>query len=392
MASVIKRINEFNAEIPEYLRHIKWKAMEESAFRFYRGTAHIFAQDFIKLYKYKPKIRTWICGDLHFENFGSYKGDNRQEYFDLNDFDESILASPEPEIARFLTCIIIAANEMKASALNIHKTLHVVMEEYITTIINRKALMLEEKIAHGAFKKYFEQLNDTNRTEFLQKRTEKHKGHLKLITDGKHFLPLKDSKKADIYNSISILLSESENFSHFIFEDAAFRIAGTGSLGLERYCILFFSKKKGKNYLIDIKETRKSCFANLIDIKQPEFTNEAIRINTVRNIMQFNSPAFISTITINNKQFVVQELQPLSNKMAISDFGTDFGMFGEVAKEMARLIAYSHLRSSGNYGSSTVDDLQKFASKKQWQRDIIELSAVMAKKNDKYYKQFLKAE
>ncbi len=29
---------------------------------------------------------TWICGDLHLENFGSYKANNKLVYFDLNDF------------------------------------------------------------------------------------------------------------------------------------------------------------------------------------------------------------------------------------------------------------------------------------------------------------------
>src|ERR1700689_4007874 len=114
MSSVVNKINEYNAGIPAILQEIKWDALKESPFRFLRGTCHLFAQDFVKLYKYKPKVKSWICGDLHFENFGSYRGENRLVYFDLCDFDEAILASPEPEIARFLTSIIVAAGQMKA--------------------------------------------------------------------------------------------------------------------------------------------------------------------------------------------------------------------------------------------------------------------------------------
>src|SRR5579872_1046149 len=106
MASVIKKINEYNAGTPPVLKDLKWNAMKESPFRFFRGTCHLFAQDFMRLYKNKSKVKSWICGDMHFENFGSFKGENRLVYFDLNDFDEAILASPEPEIARFLTSII----------------------------------------------------------------------------------------------------------------------------------------------------------------------------------------------------------------------------------------------------------------------------------------------
>ena len=69
MASALKRINEYNSGIPGPLHDLKWRALKESPFRFYRGTCHLFAEDFVKLYKFKPKVKSWICGDLHFENF-----------------------------------------------------------------------------------------------------------------------------------------------------------------------------------------------------------------------------------------------------------------------------------------------------------------------------------
>ena len=228
----------------------------------------------MKLYKYKPKVKAWICGDLHFENFGSYKGENRLVYFDLNDFDESILAGPEPEITRFLTSIIIAATEMKVAAIGLHKALHDIMDAYVTTLVAGKALMLEEQVAHGAFKKYFEHLNTFDRQSFVAKRTYKDKGALLLKPDGQHFMALDADRKTEVYRGLSPLL-DTARFQHLVFADAAFRLAGTGSLGLQRYCALCFNKKKGKHYLIDIKEARKSCFSGLIKTKQPRFRNEA---------------------------------------------------------------------------------------------------------------------
>ena len=46
---------------------------------------------------------------MHLENFGSFKGDNRLAYFDLNDFDEGILAPASWDIARMLTSLRVAA-------------------------------------------------------------------------------------------------------------------------------------------------------------------------------------------------------------------------------------------------------------------------------------------
>ncbi len=391
MASVLKRIHQYNAGMPAPLHDLKWAALKESAFRFYRGTCHLFAQDFTKLYKIKPRVRTWICGDLHFENFGSYKGENRQVYFDLNDFDEAILAGPEPEVARLLTSIIIGASQMKVAAIGLHKALYDIMEAYVTTLQQGKALMLEAEVAHGRFKKYFEHLATLDREAFILKHTYKHKGALLMKPDNIHFMALPEDKKPKIYEGLTPLL-DSAGFKHFVFEDAVFRIAGTGSLGLQRYCVLCFSKKRGKHYLIDIKEARKSCWGELVKVKQPRYKHDADRIIDAGYLMQFNSPAFSSTVEIEKKWFVVKELQYLADRMNMADFGKDFGAYIAVAKQMAVLMAYAQIRSSGHSGASTADDLKRFADKKQWQKDIIEVSALLAKKNNKYYREFIKAE
>jgi uncharacterized protein (DUF2252 family) len=392
MASVIKRINEYNSGIAPALHELKWRAMKESPFRFYRGTCHLFAEDFVKMYKYRPKVKSWICGDLHFENFGSYKGENGLVYFDLNDFDESILAGPEPELCRFLTSIIIAAGQMKVAGIALHKTLHDIMAEYVATLQAGKALMLEEEVAHGEFKKYFEQVSSFNRQAFIEKHTYKQKGALLLKADDVHFMELDQPKKAEIYKGVKKLLDSNERFQHLVFQDAAFRIAGTGSLGLERYCVLCYSKKKGKHYLIDVKEARQSCFSPVIKIKQPGFKNDAERVNSAAYMMQFNSAAFMATVSIDSKWFMVRELQRVSDKMTLADFGSDFGSFSAVAKEMAVLMGYAHIRSSGHLGSSTADELKQFAKKKQWQRDIVQVSGELARRNAKYYKDYVKVE
>ena len=92
MSNILSRIQNFNqGRLPDILQ-LKYAAMAENAFRFYRGTCHLFYEDLCKVTDFPASPATWICGDMHIENFGSYKGDNRLVYFDLNDFDEAILA------------------------------------------------------------------------------------------------------------------------------------------------------------------------------------------------------------------------------------------------------------------------------------------------------------
>ena len=69
--NIAERIKDFNKNRDSNALQVKYKAMAENPFRFFRGTCHLFAADFARLYGFGNKVRTWICGDLHFENFGS---------------------------------------------------------------------------------------------------------------------------------------------------------------------------------------------------------------------------------------------------------------------------------------------------------------------------------
>ncbi len=91
--SVAARILRFNeGRDPERL-DMKYEAMRQSPFAFFRGTCHLFWEDWPRDSPLNSAPVTWECGDLHFENFGTYKGDNRLVYFDINDFDEAVLAA-----------------------------------------------------------------------------------------------------------------------------------------------------------------------------------------------------------------------------------------------------------------------------------------------------------
>lgn len=76
---------------PERLA-LKYAKMRQSPFIFLRGACHLFYDAIPPIDALIHAPLAWACGDLHFENFGSYKGDNRLVYFDINDFDEAALA------------------------------------------------------------------------------------------------------------------------------------------------------------------------------------------------------------------------------------------------------------------------------------------------------------
>src|SRR4051812_17715226 len=97
MNNIYQRITNYNKHFLPEILPLKYDALAENIFRFYRGTCHLFYED-LKGVDLPPSPLSWICGDLHLENFGSYKGDNGLVYFDLNDFDEGVLAPASWEL------------------------------------------------------------------------------------------------------------------------------------------------------------------------------------------------------------------------------------------------------------------------------------------------------
>src|ERR1700761_6408039 len=112
MTKLYERLTVFNAGLLPDKLPLKYEAMAENAFAFYRGTCHLFYEDLAAAEALPLSPLTWICGELHIENFGSYKGDNKLVYFDLNDFDEALLAPASYELARMVTSIFIAFENM----------------------------------------------------------------------------------------------------------------------------------------------------------------------------------------------------------------------------------------------------------------------------------------
>jgi len=108
---VLTRIAKFNeGRDPERLA-LKFAALRHDAFTLLRGTCHLFYED-LRASDLPMSPLVWCCGDLHLENFGTYKGDNRLAYFDLNDFDEACLTPALWELVRFLTSVRVGGKTL----------------------------------------------------------------------------------------------------------------------------------------------------------------------------------------------------------------------------------------------------------------------------------------
>ena len=69
--SVPRILTQNQGRDPERLQR-KYAAMRRDPFTFLRGTCHLFYADWPQTSPLNDAPATWLCGDIHFENFGSY--------------------------------------------------------------------------------------------------------------------------------------------------------------------------------------------------------------------------------------------------------------------------------------------------------------------------------
>jgi uncharacterized protein (DUF2252 family) len=353
MEDISKRISEFNQDrLPEMVE-LKYEAMAENLFRFYRGIDHIFYEDLKKSDSIPNSPVSWISGDLHLENFGSYKSDNRLVYFDLNDFDEAILAPSAWEVVRLATSIFIAFESLQIEQKRALKMTQLFLKSYSSILAIGKPNYIERKTAKGIVCEFLEAVGKRKQKEILEKRTVLKKNKLEILLDDPRHFELKKKLKAELFAHITAWLKNNgESPYNYKVIDAVFRLAGTGSVGVKRYAILLKSLNEvGEKYLlIDMKESRPSSLIPYLEIKQPYWNSEAERIVAIQHRMQNRPPALLSTTIFKGDACVIQEMQPVKDSINFKLIKKEYRNMYQVIDDMALLTASSQLRSSGRQG------------------------------------------
>ncbi len=393
MESISQRILQFNSDRLVGVVELKYEAMAENLFRFYRGTNHIFYEDLMKADVMPFSPTAWISGDLHLENFGTYKSDNRLVYFDLNDFDEAILAPAVLELVRIITSIFIAFETLKIDQRRALNMAQLFIKTYAATLSAGKPNYIEPQTAKGIVCEFLTEVSKRKQKEILEKRTLLKKKKLEILSDDPRHFTLEPGLKKDLFAHITDWLKNNGDSPYnYKVTDAVFRVAGTSSLGIKRYALLLKSlNDKGEKYiLLDMKQSKPSSLLPYLSIQQPVWKSEADRIVSIQHIMQNRPPALLSTTHFRNDPFVIQEMQPVKDNINFKLIKKEYRSIYQVIDDMAMLTASSQLRSAGRQGSANADELIAFGKNDQWQEAVLNYSINYAHEVKKYYLMFLK--
>jgi uncharacterized protein (DUF2252 family) len=390
--SPVKEILRFNRDRDPRRLNLKYKAMRASAFTFLRGTCHLFYAGLPAEAVLQRAPLAWICGDLHLENFGAYKGDNRLVYFDLNDFDEACLAPCTWDPLRLLASVFLAGSTLgygEREAIRLGRSfLHV----YATQLREGKPRWIERPLAVGLIRDLLRELKGTKRAKFLERRTTLEGGRRRLQVDGRRALKTPLRRGRQIAAHLARFARNQEHPGFYRVLEVADRIAGTGSLGVERYAVLVEGRgSPDGNFLLDVKAALPSATVRHARVPQPKWASEAERVATLQRNIQAIAPALLSTLTIGGRSYVLRELQPVEQRLNLSAWKRRLTRLELIFRSMGELTAWGQLRSAGWRGSAQREALSGFGAQRQWGNELLELAHQRSRLISRYWNEYCAA-
>jgi uncharacterized protein (DUF2252 family) len=339
---------------PRLLR-VKLAKMVTSPFAFLRGSAPSFyevleeAPDLAE----GPSGRGTLVGDAHLENFGAYRvsrkshGGKRkhggQVAFDVNDFDDSCVGPHRFDLVRLATSLLLAARVYGESGTATLELLRRLLEGYGTGAFEGKLPK-----APASVRDLVRKVEARTSREFLASRTQGTKSGRKL-TLGDRYLPLDRSVRAALPEALAryeASLPEAERPEPRALElrDAAFRVAGTGSLGCLRIAALV--RGDGDGWLFDLKEEEKRPSPHRLARTGRKTPAERVRDAFVTCLER--TPSRLGVTELVGKSMLVRRLTPQEDKLDVAKLTRD--TFVALVPYLGALLGRVHARGAEKPG------------------------------------------
>ena len=347
-----------HGRLPRLLK-IKHERMAASAFGFFRGAVPIMAADLAC--QPNTGITTQICGDAHVLNLGAYAGLDGRLVFDINDFDETIRGPFEWDVKRLATSLLLAG---RAAGIR-----RVAREGAVETFMARYRRSMREFAVMPVIELARYQIHRLRSVEPVAsilrtaERSTPSKSLTKLtepINDGKarrfrQQPPLLERVSAKEAEAVLAALGPytrtlQPERRHFLAQyravDVAFKVVGTGSVGLRDYCVYFegVARVEGSDPLfLQVKEETASAYEGYLPEGSVGHSHQGHRAVDGQRAMQLTSDPFLGYTTLEGRDYLVRQLNDHKAALDIQTL-TPQGLHG-YADLCGELFARGHARA-----------------------------------------------
>lgn len=365
----VAEVRAFNAGLAERDRQDKYCKMAASPFSFFRGADHLFWLDLgrdprLARFGGDADTRTWIQGDLHTDNFGAFADDQGTLVFDLNDFDEAVVADYQLDVWRHATSLVLALRELGLDDGAIATVVDAFSASYLAAIGDfaggdgeRDA---QVSAASGGLLGGFlgEVAGDESRSKMLGKWTTTASGarrfkavskKLELAGDDDARL-VRDAWPAYLTTVSGTLAGRADVLA---IKDVARRVgAGTGSYGMRRFYVLVEGPTSAADddRILEVKAQRQpAAWAYLDDAVWRElgerYANPAARITAAARALAADPDDHLGWFVAGDTSYTVRELSPFKASFELGEHRAPAQLI-ELAQGHGRILAAAHARAS----------------------------------------------
>lgn len=316
----VAAVEQSNAGRLADLTPIRVGRMAASPFAFLRGSAGLMAYDLAG--SPVTGIGAQICGDAHAANFGLYGDARGQLVIDLNDFDETLYGPWEWDVKRLATSMVLAGREAGAGEDDCRKsaqdaagayrhTMRLLAKLPVTEAWN--AIADEALVSHadakdlvGTLERVADKARKNTSARFAAKATEETPDGGRRFVDAQPVLRrVPDAEAAAVAASLSGYLATLPEdllplIARHAVHDVAFRVVGTGSVGLRSYVVLLLDHR-GEPLVLQVKEARASVlvpFVAKVGFPVPQVVHEGRRVVLGQRRMQVVSDILLGWTTV----------------------------------------------------------------------------------------------
>jgi uncharacterized protein (DUF2252 family) len=352
-SSVLLAILRFNEGRKPRLARWKLKRMAQNPFAFFRGANHLYAAAWPGLKPPDEGPAIVLCGDLHLENFGAYRDDEGEFFYDINDFDEAIVAPCSIDLVRCATSILLAAELWRLTPLEASGMVLTFLDRYRTTLNSAGPQPTVDarapRLARGPIWDILGKFALAGQEELLDQHTERSRHGLRRIIRSKDRHPAIPAERADaIRNAVEAYGAALGRADFFKTLDVTGRVAGIGSLGVKRYTVLVAGDGTAKgNRLFDIKECRPSELAPCAPRPWPfPDDSDAARVVRAQRLLQAWPPAGLDVLKVGDVAYRFREMIPEENRTSLAKFNKKPQKLSLAIEQAGLLTALSHLRGA----------------------------------------------
>jgi uncharacterized protein (DUF2252 family) len=341
--------------VPALLK-LKHQLMAQSPFIYFRGAAPVMAADLAVLPN--TGIEAQLCGDAHVRNLGAFAAPDGRLVFDINDFDETIRGPFEWDLKRMAASLVLAARESRhkeSSAREAVEQCILRYSEHMRAFAKMPLLEVGRFQVHrlGSIEPVHKALLKAERAtplhnlELLTEPTPGKPGSRRFREIKPNLMRITGVKAEEVLGALhpyrEILESQRQHLlSLYRPIDVAFKVVGTGSIGLRDYCIYFEGNGPSDPLFLQIKEEAPSAYTPYLSGAHPNPHN-GHRAVIGQRAMQLQSDPFLGWTHIGSRHFLVRQLNDHKGSIDLTDLaGTGLMAFGEVCGE---LLARGHARS-----------------------------------------------